>query len=90
MLPTNQVFLTQARLQSFDLNEDEILKIIRALNVNKAHGHDSISIRMIKICDKSILKPLLILFQNSTKLSCYPDIWKNLISFLHIQTMING
>ena len=47
MLPTNQIFLTQARLQSFDLNEDEILKIIRALNVNKAHGHDSISIRMI-------------------------------------------
>ena len=55
MLPTNQMFLTQAKLQSFDLNEDKILKIIRALNVNKAHGHDGISIRMIKICDKSIL-----------------------------------
>ena len=40
MLPTNWIFLTQARLQSFDLNEDEILKIIRALNVSKAHGHD--------------------------------------------------
>ena len=76
MLPTNQMFLTEARLQSFDLNEDKILKIIRALNVNKAHGHDGISIRMIKICDKSILKPLLTLFQNSIKLSCYPDIWK--------------
>ena len=34
---------------------------------------------MIKICDKSILKPLLILFQNSVKLSCYPDIWKKSI-----------
>ena len=31
---------------------------------------------MIKICDKSILKPLLILFQNSINLSCCPDIWK--------------
>ena len=31
---------------------------------------------MIKICDKSISKPLLILFQHSIKLSCYPDIWK--------------
>ena len=29
-------------------------------NVHKAHGHDHISIRMIKICDKSILKPLTI------------------------------
>ena len=76
MLPTNQMFLTQARLQSFDLNEDEVLKIIRALNENEAHGYDGISIRMIKICDKSILKPLLILFQNSIKLSCYRDIWK--------------
>ena len=31
---------------------------------------------MIKICDKSLLKPLTILFQNSTKSSCYPVIWK--------------
>ena len=30
---------------------------------------------MIKICDKSLLKPLTILFQNSTKSSCYPVIW---------------
>ena len=61
---------------SLDFNEDEILKIIRALNIHKAHGHDDISIRMIKICDKSLLKPLIILFQNSTKSSHYPDIWK--------------
>ena len=45
-------------------------------NVHKAHGHDHISIRMIKICDKSILKPLTILFENSMKPSYYPDIWK--------------
>ena len=31
---------------------------------------------MIKICDKSLLKPLIILFGNSIKSSCYPDIWK--------------
>ena len=31
---------------------------------------------MIKICDESLLKPLLILFKNSLKLSYYPDIWK--------------
>ena len=76
MLPTNQLFMTQARLRSLDFNEGEILKIIRALNINKAHGHDGISIRMIKICDESLLKPLLILFKNSLKFSYYPDIWK--------------
>ena len=76
-IPINQIFLTQSRLSSLDFNEDEILKIIRALNIHKAHGHDDISIRMIKICDKSLLKPLTILFQNSTKSSCYPVIWKS-------------
>ena len=75
-LSSNQIFLTQSPLSSLDFNEDEILKIIRALNIHKAHGHDDISIRMIKICDKSLLQPLIILFQNSTKSSHYPDIWK--------------
>ena len=75
-IPINQIFLTQSRLSSLDFNEAEILKIIRALNIHKAHGHDDISIRMIKIFDKSLLKPLTILFQNSTKSSCYPVIWK--------------
>ena len=76
MFPTSRLFMTQATLRSLDFNEGKILKIIRALNTNKAHGHDDISIRMIKICDESLLKPLLILFKNSLKLSCYPDIWK--------------
>ena len=75
-LPSNQIYLTQSRLGSLNFNEDEILKIIRALNPHKAHGYDDISIRMIKICDKSLLKPLIILFKNSTKSSHYPDIWK--------------
>ena len=51
MLPSNQLFMTQTRLISLDFNEGEILKIISALNINKAHGQDGISIRMIKICD---------------------------------------
>ena len=75
-LPSNQIYLTQSRLVSLNFNEDEILKIIRALNPHKAHGYDDISIRMIKICDKSLLEPLIILFKNSTKSSHYPDIWK--------------
>ena len=76
MLPTNQLFMIQARLRSLNFNEGEILKITRAVNINKAHGHDGISIRLIKICYESLLKPLLILFKNSLKLSYYPDILK--------------
>ena len=55
VLPSNQTFLTQSRLTSLDFSEEKILKIIRALNIHEAHGHDDISIRMIKICDKSLL-----------------------------------
>ena len=76
VLPSNQTFLTQSRLTSLDFSEEEIRKIIRALNIHKVHGHDDISIRMIKICDKSLLKPLVLLCQNSVKLSYFPDIWK--------------
>ena len=35
-LPVNQIFLIQSRRTSLDFNEDEILKIIRVLNIYKA------------------------------------------------------
>ena len=75
-LPLNQMFLTQSRFNCIDFNGDEILKIVRALNIHKTHGHDDASIRMIKICDKSLVKPLILLFENSAKSSSYSDIWK--------------
>ena len=76
-----QIFLTNFLLtnvnhQSLDFNEVELLQIIRALNINKAHGHDDISIRMIKICYRSLVKPLIVLLRNSIKPSGYPDILK--------------
>ena len=46
VLPVNQIFLTQSRLSSLDFNEDKILKIIRALNIYKAHGYDDVTIRI--------------------------------------------
>ena len=72
------MFSIQSRLNSTDFNKDNVLKIIRALNIYKTYDHD-ISIRIIKICDKLLLKPLILLFENSTKSSCYLDIWKDLI-----------
>ena len=40
---------TKKRLNSFATNEDNIFLIIKNLDVNKAHGWDNISIRMIKL-----------------------------------------
>ena len=49
---------------------------MRALKIHISNGDDDISIRMIKAFDKSLLKPLVLLFQNSAKLSYYPNMWK--------------
>ena len=76
VLSVNHMLLTQSRLSTLDFNENEILKIIRALNIHKAHGHDDTSIRMTQICDRTLIKPLIFLFQNSIKYLYYPDIWK--------------
>ena len=67
VLPINQTFLTQSRLTSIYFNEEEILKPIRALSKHKAHGHNDVSIRMIKMCDKSLLTLSLVLLQICNK-----------------------
>ena len=56
-LPENQVYLTNSRINSVPFSDDLVINIIRNLNVNKTHDHDDISIRMIKICDESLLRP---------------------------------
>ena len=52
--------------------DDDILKIIRSLNINKADGHDNISIRMVKICDKAMLEPLSIICKNCIDTGIFP------------------
>ena len=39
-------------------SENDILKVIRKIDPSKAHGHDKISIRMLKLSDKAVRKPL--------------------------------
>ena len=60
----------------FLFTENEIISIIRSLNHNKAHGWDAISIRMIKMCDESIVFPLKLIFESALKFGVYPDKWK--------------
>ena len=75
-LPNDLVFETTERISSFDIFKDEITKIIKSLDPNKAHGHDGISIRMLKLCASSISKPLLLLFKHSLENECFPNEWK--------------
>ena len=63
-------------LSTGEFSTNDILKIIRNLNPNKPHGHDMISIRMLKICDESICKPLRIIFRSYLESGKFPSEWK--------------
>ena len=59
-------------MSTFEICSSDIAKIINSLDTNKAHGHDEITIRMIKVCASSISKPLAILFRKCLKSECFP------------------
>ena len=58
----NFSYKTEKILTSFDIKDDDILSIIKNLNVDKAHGWDQLSIRMIKTCGDAINFPLKSIF----------------------------
>ena len=49
---------TEAILSTIRPTKQKISEIIRGLNSNKAHGHDGISVTMLKISALSVVKPL--------------------------------
>ena len=51
-------------LSSLEVIASDIKKITKALKVNKAYGHDKISIRMLKLCESAITEPLYLIFKN--------------------------
>ena len=74
-----------------NFTDDDIPKTIRSLNINKAHGLDDISIRMIEICDKAILEPPSIIYKNCTDTQEYFQIHgKNLTLFHCTKKEINS
>ena len=75
-IPEAQSHVTNSKLSSIKFESKDISNIIRSLDVNKAHGHHSISIRMLKICDSTIVKPLTIIFNSWVNQSMFLDIWK--------------
>ena len=62
-VPLNINFETRERLSCLGFCVDDIAKIIRSLDQNKAHGHNEISICMIKLCASSIFETIAFDFQ---------------------------
>ena len=75
-LPENQVYLTNSGINSVPFSDNLVINIIRNLNVTKVHGNDDISIRMIKMCEESLVRPLSMIFRSSLDPCIYPSTWK--------------
>ena len=67
---------TDKFLSNIRFTEKDIEKVIQNLDSDKAHGHGMISIRMLKICSKSIIKPLLIIYKKCLEKGCFLSEWK--------------
>ena len=67
---------TNLSLKNVNFTESDILKHLRKLNSKKAHGHDLIPVRILKMFDKSITKPLFMIYKNCLKHNYFPDQWK--------------
>ena len=65
-------YKTNERLSSIKINDDNILKIFAKLDPSNVHGHDKISIHMIKICSTFICKPFRLIFNHCVDNSIYP------------------
>ena len=76
VLSTTLIKKTRGSLSTIRFTSDDILKIIRNLDRNKAHGHDMISIRMVKLCDASLCKPLELIFKSCLESGKFPLEWK--------------
>ena len=74
-IPTKTNCLCDAITSAVDFEDQDVLKIIRALDIKKAHGHDNISKRLINVCHSSIVKPLSIIFRNYLISGIFPNNW---------------
>ena len=77
VLPSELPLRTDSTLSTCHFAKEDILRIINNLDPNKAHGHDEISIRMLKIPGDSICRPLnIILFKTCLRTGKFPLEWK--------------
>ena len=71
-VPLNLHYTTEKRLNTLNFSNTDTEKMIQNLDQNKARGHDKISICMIKFCDKSICKPLQLIYSQSIDTGSFP------------------
>ena len=72
-LPNYINYTSQKPLSTVALSVEAIGKIIQNLDSSKAHGHDNISICMLKICGDSIYEPFEIILRQALLTGVFPS-----------------
>ena len=90
VLPNSLAKLTNKSLDTVNFTTDDISKIINSLGPDKAHCHDMLSIRMIKLYGDSIWKPLSITFNDCLKERKFPLTGKKLMLYLFTRKVTNS
>ena len=75
-LPSNIWKKTDKFISTVRFTSDDIATLIQNLDTNKAHGHDMLRNRMLKLCCKSVCKSLDLIFQSCIKHGEFPTEWK--------------
>jgi len=76
IIPPHITKTTTLTLDKVNFTANNITDHIRKLNINKAHGHDEIPARLLKICDEAISFPLFLIFKNCISKGVFPKKWK--------------
>ena len=76
VFPSTLNHLTDENLSSFNISSEVIFQLIKNLDPNKAHGHDEISVKILKLCAPSICKPFTLLFENCLISGESPNVWE--------------
>ena len=53
----DKTYISETKLSSFNIEDEGKYKIIKTRDINKAQKDDQVSIRISKLCDKSLVKP---------------------------------
>ena len=75
-LSSSAVLITNQYLESIEFTKDDIKEIICKIDPNKAHGHDMISICMLKMSSRTIIKSHFKILKNFLNCGTFPGDWK--------------
>ena len=67
---------TELTLNNVKFSRTDITTIIAKLNIDKAHGHDGLSTRILKMFGDTISNPLYLIYTNCISKGYFPKKWK--------------